>query len=95
MFTPSLNICVNYVEEPFIYQSYTILTLPFSLVISVKERMKTGLKLPSRASVLRAGVTGFVLLSFANMQQMIEITLLLMNLLPPYSKPDKRGSRCF
>jgi len=64
MFTPSLNICVNYVEEPFIYQSYTVLALHFSLVISVKERMKTGLKLPSRASVLRAGITGLVLLSF-------------------------------
>jgi len=64
MFTPSLNICVNYVEEPFIYHSYTILALHFSLVIPVKEGMKTGLKLPSRASVVRAGVTGFVLLSF-------------------------------
>jgi len=40
MFTPYLNICVNYVEEPFINQSYTILALPFSLVISVKEGMK-------------------------------------------------------
>jgi hypothetical protein len=63
MFTPSLNIYVNYVEEPFISQSYTIFALPFSLVISVEER-KTGLKFPSRASVVRAGVTGFVLLSF-------------------------------
>lgn len=62
LFIPS-DICVNYVEEPFIYQLYTVLALPFSLVISVKERMKTGLKLPSRASVVTE-VTGFVLLSF-------------------------------
>jgi hypothetical protein len=64
MFTQSLNVCASYVEEPFIYQSYTILALPFSLVISVKERMKAARKLLSRASVVRAGVTGFVCLSF-------------------------------
>ena len=90
LFTPSLNICVNYVEEPFIYQLHTVLALPFSLFISVKERMKTGLKLPSRASV----VTLFFY-PFVNMEQMVEINLLSMNLLPPYSKPDDRDSRFF
>lgn len=64
MFTPFLNVCVNYVEEPFICQSFKILALHFSRVISVKEGMKTGLKLPSRAFVVTAGVTNFVLLSF-------------------------------
>lgn len=59
MFAPSLNVCMNYMQEPSVSQLYKILAPPVSFVISVtdQERMKTGLKLPSRASVVRAGVT--------------------------------------
>jgi hypothetical protein len=49
------------------YQLYKILALPFSLVISVKERMKTELKLPSRGSVVRAGVTVLFFYPLINM----------------------------
>jgi hypothetical protein len=53
-------------QEPFVSQLYKIVALPFLFVMSVtgKEGMKTGTKLPSRASVVRAGVTSFILLSF-------------------------------
>jgi hypothetical protein len=63
MFTLSLNVCVNGVEKTFIshVQFWHCLS---QLSYQSRTRMQTGLKLPSRASVVRAGVTGFVLLSF-------------------------------